>query len=67
MQQAEYEHAAYLRPPAAAGLLGIGLSTLWAHAKTDPALPAIKLGSRTTVFRRADLIAWAEARAKKVA
>jgi prophage regulatory protein len=52
-----------LRPSQAARELGVGLTKLWALVKTDPDFPApIKLGPRTTVFRREDLGAWMDRR-----
>ena len=58
----------YVRPADAARLLGMGVSTIWGRAKTDPEFPkAIKFGARTTVFRRSELLAWAESRAAQPA
>ncbi len=54
----------FSRPAEAARMLAIGESSLWAKAKHDPGFPrALKLGARTTVFKTAELLAWAEARA----
>lgn len=45
-----------LRPAKAAEKLGIGDSTLWLKAKTDPDFPKpIKIGLRTTVFIEREL------------
>lgn len=47
---------AVLRPRDAAAYIGIGLSTLWKRAKTDPDFPRPrKLSPRTTVFLVTDL------------
>jgi prophage regulatory protein len=52
-----------LRPSQAARELGVGLTKLWALVKNEPDFPApIKLGPRTTVFRREDLNAWMDRR-----
>ncbi len=52
-----------LRPSKAAEKLDIGLSTLWARAKTDPEFPKpVKLGPGTTIFIEAELDAWIEKR-----
>lgn len=52
------------RPPEAAKALGIGLSTFWHRARTDPDFPpVIPLGPKTSVVRAADLEAYM---AKKV-
>ena len=54
----------YLRPAAAARCIGIAESTLWDCARNDPTFPTpIRLSPRVTVFRRASLVAWVEARA----
>lgn len=48
-----------LRPQQAAQELGVGLTKLWVLVKEEPGFPPpIKLGARTTVFRREDLHAW---------
>jgi predicted DNA-binding transcriptional regulator AlpA len=53
-----------LRPREAAEALGIGLSTFWAKAKTDPDFPPlISLGPKATVVREADLEAYVEKKA----
>lgn len=45
-----------LRPTEAAQALGIGLSTFWKKAKSDPDFPRlISLGPRTTVVEEKDL------------
>jgi len=45
-----------LRPAKAADYLGVGLSTFWLKAKTDPDFPPlIKLSPRTTVVQQAAL------------
>jgi predicted DNA-binding transcriptional regulator AlpA len=50
-----------LRPRQAADALGIGLSTFWLKAKTDPDFPPlIRLGAKSTVVREADLEAYVE-------
>ena len=49
----------YLRPKAACNVLGIGLTTFWNLAKTDPDFPElIKLGPQTTVVEEAALITY---------
>lgn len=46
-----------LRPRQAADALGIGLSTFWLKAKTDPDFPQlINLGPKCTVVREQDLV-----------
>lgn len=53
-----------LRPRQAAEALGIGLSTFWLKAKTDPDFPPlISLGPKATVVREADLEAYVERKA----
>lgn len=53
-----------LRPRQAADALGIGLSTFWLKAKTDPDFPTlIQLGPKSTVVREADLEAYVEKKA----
>ena len=48
-----------LRPARAAEKLGIGLSTLWAKAKSQADFPKpIKTGPRTTVFLEQELDAY---------
>jgi prophage regulatory protein len=48
-----------LRPREVADALGIGLSTFWLKAKTDPDFPVlISLGARTTVVEEQDLQAY---------
>lgn len=50
---------AALRAREAAIYLGIGLSTLWHRAKTDPMFPKPrKLGERVTIWMREDLDAF---------
>lgn len=54
-----------LRPRQAAEALGIGLSTFWLNAKTDPDFPTlIQLGPKTTVVRESDLEAYIEKKAE---
>ncbi|MBA2964990.1 MULTISPECIES: helix-turn-helix transcriptional regulator [Ramlibacter] len=54
-----------LRPREAAQALGIGLSTFWLKAKTDPDFPQlISLGPKATVVREADLEAYVEKKAQ---
>jgi predicted DNA-binding transcriptional regulator AlpA len=54
-----------LRPREAADALGVGLSTFWLKAKTDPDFPPlIKLGPKATVVREADLAAYVDKKAK---
>lgn len=68
MQTHTTEPSPYVRPAAAASLIGGGLSTLWMRAKKDETFPKpIKLTPKTTVFRRAELIAWVESKATKEA
>jgi prophage regulatory protein len=53
-----------VRPREAAALLGIGLSTFWLRAKTDPDFPRlIRLSPKTTVVRREDLENYVAAKA----
>ncbi len=67
MQQDHHELPIYSRPAAAARMLGMGESTLWAKAKNDPTFcKPIKLGARTTVFKTAELLAWVESKAQGV-
>lgn len=64
MPQDHNELPVYSRPAAGARMLGIGESSIWTKAKNDPTFPRpIKLGARTTVFKTAELLAWAESRA----
>jgi prophage regulatory protein len=52
-------HQRTLRPAKAAEKLGIGLSTLWLKAKTDPDFPKpFKFSARTTVFFEHELDAY---------
>ena len=54
-----------LRPREAAKALGIGLSTFWSKAKTDPQFPLlISIGPKSTVVRESDLEAYVEKRAE---
>lgn len=56
-----------LRPRQAAEALGIGISTFWLKAKTDPDFPPlIKLGPAATVVRESDLEAYVEKKAQAV-
>lgn len=56
---APHQVRAALRAKHAAEYLGIGLSTIWHRAKTDPDFPQpTKLGPRTTVWFTADLDAF---------
>ena len=51
----------------AAQYLGMGESTLWRKAKTDPDFPQpIKLSERVTAWRVADLEAYIERQASEV-
>ena len=53
-----------LRPRDAAQALGIGLSTFWLKAKTDPDFPQlISIGPKATVVRESDLEAYIEKKA----
>ncbi|WP_213780114.1 AlpA family phage regulatory protein [Caballeronia sp. dw_276] len=55
-----------LRPSKAAEKLDIGLSSLWAKAKTDPDFPKpVKLGPGTTIFIEAELDAWVQKRVER--
>jgi prophage regulatory protein len=55
-----------VRPSSAAEFLGIGRSTLYKWAKERPEFPQpIKLGTRTTVFKLDELIAWRNAQGRK--
>lgn len=50
-----------LRPRQAADALGIGLSTFWLKANTDPDFPPlIRLGPKCTVVREVDLEVYLE-------
>ena len=52
-----------LRPAQAAKKLGVGLSTLWVKAKSEPDFPRpVKLGVRTTIFIEAELDAYLQRR-----
>ncbi|MPV65856.1 helix-turn-helix transcriptional regulator [Burkholderia sp. BE17] len=52
-----------LRAPAAAAKLGIGVSTLWARAKSEVGFPKpVKLSTRTTIFIEAELDAYLQKR-----
>lgn len=52
---------AALRPRAAAQYLGIGESSIWRKAKTDPNFPKPrKLGERVTIWMRDELDAYLE-------
>lgn len=60
-------HPQSARPKAAAGLLGIGIATLWRWAKERNDFPKPrKLSSRCTVFDVNELLAWRDAQ-KEVA
>lgn len=62
------DEASSMRPRQAAQFLGIGESTLWRFIKERPDFPKpIKLGARTTVLVRSQLVAWRDAQADKVA
>lgn len=66
MHQDHHALPYYLRAKRGSELLGIGESTFWSLVKDDPRFPkGIKFGARTTVFRRADLLAWAESHAQQ--
>lgn len=53
----------YLRPRDAAQRLGIGLTSFWGLAKSDPTFPElIKLGTRTTVVEEHELEQWLESK-----
>lgn len=55
---------AVLRPRDAATYLGIGLSTIWRWAQVDPEFPRpLKIASRVTAWRKADLDAFIERQA----
>ncbi len=48
-----------IRPKQAAALLGVGLATLYRWQASRPDMPrARKLGPRTTVYDRTELLAW---------
>lgn len=54
-----------LRPRQAADALGIGLSTFWLRAKTDPDFPSlISLSPRCTVVRERDLADYVDKKAQ---
>lgn len=54
-----------LRPRQAADALGIGLSTFWRNAKSDPDFPPlIRLSAKATVVRQADLEAYVDKKAQ---
>lgn len=58
-------HTRSLRPRQAADFLGIGISTLWRWVKEDPDAPQpIRLSTRVTVFREADIVAWRDRKAQ---
>lgn len=53
-----------LRPREAAKVLGIGLSTFWLKAKTDPEFPKIiRLSPKAVVVRESDIAAYIEKKA----
>lgn len=53
-----------LRPRQAADALGIGLSTFWLKARTDPDFPPlINLGPKCTVVREQDLVDYLDKKA----
>lgn len=55
-----------MRPAETASYLGMGLSSLWAKCKADPAFPQpIKLAPRTTVFYREEVDAYLDACAQR--
>ncbi len=57
-------NAITVRPREGAQILGIGLSTFWLKAKTDPDFPKIiHLGPRTAVVRVSDIHAYINTRA----
>ncbi|TVO53466.1 helix-turn-helix domain-containing protein [Denitromonas halophila] len=52
-----------MTPADAAHFLGVGLSTLWRYARTDPTFPTpARPSTRKTLFPRRDLVAWAESK-----
>jgi prophage regulatory protein len=54
-----------LRPRQAADALGIGLSTFWLKARTDPDFPQlIQLGPKSTIVRESDLADYIDKKAK---
>lgn len=58
----------HLRPKAGAEYLGIGLSTFFKYAKSDPYFPrGIKLSTRCTVYRQSELDAYLRFRANLAA
>ncbi len=53
-----------LRPKDGAKVLGIGLSTFWNRAKTDPDFPKLRrFGARCTTVSLADLNAYIDSKA----
>lgn len=51
----------YWRVGQVAEYFSIGISTVWNRAKNDPEFPKpFRLGARTTVWSKADLVAYAE-------
>lgn len=57
-----------VRAAAGADLLAIGEATFWRWNKTRPDFPqARRIGPKTTVWDAAELIAWRDAQAGKVA
>lgn len=53
-----------LRPREAADALGIGLSTFFLKAKTDPDFPTlIRLGPKCTIVRESDLVDYIDKKA----
>ncbi len=55
-----------LRPRQGADAIGVGLSTFWRLASTDPDFPQlIRLSPRCTVVREADLQAYMDLKAAK--
>ena len=55
-----------VRPPAAAAILGIGISTLWKWNRERADFPkGIRLSPRCTVFNEDRLLQWRDSQAQK--
>ncbi|MCY0388245.1 AlpA family phage regulatory protein [Robbsia sp. Bb-Pol-6] len=53
-----------MRPPKAADLCGVSVTTIWRYARTLPDFPKpIKLSPRVTVFDENELVSWLGKRA----
>lgn len=54
-----------VRAKEGARVLGVGLSTFWRYAATDPSFPpGRKLSPRTTTFVTSELLVWRDSKAR---